>query len=153
MSCARTLNLLRPARTTNAAVYISSRGLRTRAKTGVPAPKAEDGDGTATGTDVARMRTLERMPFQTFQLALDVIKKDRDEKLVQIKKVREKLENARKAEKENPDTPKDRKIRSMEQYLEYLKVQADINNPRVKYNFDRGISSFCPAPTREELGS
>ena len=33
----------------------------------------------------------------------------------------------------------------MVEHLEWLKVQADINNPRVKYNFDRGISGFPPA--------
>lgn len=79
------------------------------------------------------------MPFQTYQLALDVIRKDREEKLVKIKEERDRIAKVILYKKLSPQS---REVISMTRYLEGLKIKADINNPRVKYNFDTGVSKF-----------
>lgn len=84
------------------------------------------------------MRTIESMPFQTYQFALDYIKKDREFKESLIKESQKKIENIQK--KAATGVNQSRRLSSLRRYLEYLKIQADINNPRVKYNFDQGIS-------------
>lgn len=86
------------------------------------------------------MRTIESMPFQTFQLALDVIRKDRAEKLSMIAAEREKVARAMQFK---GLTPQSTEVISMMSYIDRLKIMADINSPRVKYNFDTGISQ-CP---------
>ncbi|PWW79486.1 PEBP-like protein [Tuber magnatum] len=86
-----------------------------------------------------RMRTIESMPFQTYQLALDIIHKDRQENLKRIAKERETLE---KLIKYKGLTHNDRRIVSMKQQIERWKIYADANNPRIKYNFDCGIISM-----------
>lgn len=91
------------------------------------------------------MRTIETMPFQTYQLALDVIRKDRQEKLEMIKAEHERMGKMIKYKGLKPES---RAVKSMVRYLEDLKIKADINNPRVKYNFDSGISGFAPSPLR-----
>ncbi|KAL7271262.1 mitochondrial 54S ribosomal protein YmL35 [Rhizina undulata] len=108
---------------------ITTRGLRIRSR-------AVSVTGPEGAIVQQRLRTIESMPFQTFQLALDVIRKDREEKLEQIKVQRERLQNVLKY---TGAKPTDKRVVSMVKYLEDLKVKADINNPRVKYNFDNGI--------------
>lgn len=76
------------------------------------------------------------MPFQTYQLALELIRKDRVQKTKEINAKLKKLEGTQRIPGIKPD---DRRIQSLKRYLEYLKIQLDMNNPRVKYNFDRGI--------------
>lgn len=88
------------------------------------------------------------MPFQTYQLALEVIRKDRAEKLRLIKAEHEKMAKLVKYKGLNPQS---REGRSIVQYLDDLKIKADINNPRVKYNFDTGISEFASSPA-DQLG-
>lgn len=83
-----------------------------------------------------KRRTLEDMPFQTYQLALDVIRDDRKEKIQSIAEMRTRIENVKKYAADGPE--KEESLKSMIAHLEYLKIQADINNPRVKYNFDNG---------------
>ncbi|KAI5790136.1 phosphatidylethanolamine-binding protein [Geopyxis carbonaria] len=137
MSCTKsfTITFIRPPvlSSTKPARNLISRGLRTRATTGIPAP-----DNAATPNEMhsLKLRTLEGMPFQTYQLALNLIKKDRDEKIVEINEQRQKIANALKKPQAAAN---DRSIKAMQKHLEYLRIQADINNPRVKYNFDRGI--------------
>jgi large subunit ribosomal protein L35 len=80
------------------------------------------------------------MPFQTFQFAREIIAKDSLEKAKAIEAQKERIMKARNEEK-----PNQHKIKEMEDHLEYLEVQAEINNPRVKYSFDRGISAGLPA--------
>lgn len=87
------------------------------------------------------MRTIESMPFQTFQLALDVIRKDRVEKLSMIAAERAKIAHVMQ---HKGLTPQSTEIRSMLAYIENLKIMADINSPRVKYNFDTGLSQCFP---------
>ncbi|KAI5836868.1 phosphatidylethanolamine-binding protein [Morchella snyderi] len=108
------------------------RGLRTKARA-VPAavPATPEVEAHA-----RKMRTIESMPFQTYQHALAVIRKDHDEKLVQIKEEHEKIAKMIKYKNLSPTS---RVVKSMTRYLEGLKVKADINNPRVKYNFDTGV--------------
>lgn len=89
------------------------------------------------------MRTIESMPFQTFQLALDVIRKDRVEKLSMIAAEREKIVRVMQYK---GLTRESTEVRSMLAYIEKLKIKADINSPRVKYNFDTGLSQCFPAP-------
>ncbi|KAF8477133.1 phosphatidylethanolamine-binding protein [Kalaharituber pfeilii] len=81
-------------------------------------------------------KTIESMPFQAYQLALQVIREDRQEKLKQIELTRQRLATARKAP---GATEKSRTVLSLKRHLEKLRILADINNPRVKYNFDNGI--------------
>ncbi|KAF8246361.1 PEBP-like protein, partial [Wilcoxina mikolae CBS 423.85] len=83
-----------------------------------------------------KMRTIEGMPFQTYQLALDIIKKDRIEKVAAVNAQRERIANVLKKPGMTPDS---HRVKEMRAHLEYLRVQSDMNNPRVKYNFDRGI--------------
>lgn len=85
-------------------------------------------------------RTIESMPFQAYQLALEIIHEDRAEKLQQIKQTRERLSKALAVPGVDP---KARHILSLRRHLDRLKILADANNPRVKYNFDNGISMGC----------
>ncbi|KAF8451872.1 phosphatidylethanolamine-binding protein [Terfezia claveryi] len=81
-------------------------------------------------------RTIESMPFQAYQLALEIIRGDRIEKLQQIKQTQERLSRALAVPGVDP---KARHILSLRKHLDRLRVLADANNPRVKYNFDNGI--------------
>ncbi|KAA8901688.1 phosphatidylethanolamine-binding protein [Sphaerosporella brunnea] len=112
-------------------IIAAVRGLRTQ---DVP-PAQTDSDPTPSE---AKFRTIERMPFQTYQYALEIIRKDRLKKFKEIELERQRIAG-HLASGFKPD---DREIKSMKKHLEYLRVQADINNPRVKYNFDRGLVSL-----------
>jgi hypothetical protein len=140
MNCARSLAVqaLRPTISTPGAVArsITSRGLRTRDVK----PVQTDTEGSP--NEQRAFRTIETMPFQTYQLALDVIRKDRLERLEEIKKEQQRIAG-HLASGFKPDS---REIKSMNKHLEWLRVQADINNPRVKYNFDRGHCMMPPPP-------
>lgn len=83
-----------------------------------------------------RVRTLEDMPFQTYQLALEVIRQDREEKLEAIALQRRRIESVTKCDPDGPE--KEKRLKTLRDHLEYLKIQADINSPRVKYNFENG---------------
>ncbi|KAH8148367.1 uncharacterized protein LAJ45_07468 [Morchella importuna] len=108
------------------------RGLRTKARA-APAAAAATPEVEA---HARKMRTIESMPFQTYQHALAVIHQDREEKLAQIKTEHERIA---KMIKYKNLAPSSRVVKSMTRYLEDLKIKADINNPRVKYNFDTGV--------------
>jgi len=83
------------------------------------------------------------MPFQAYQLALEIIREDRAEKMQQIKQTQERLSRALAAPGVNP---KARHILSLKRHLDRLRILADANNPRVKYNFDNGISTYRLPP-------
>ena len=123
----------------NAIRPIALQGLRTRAIPNKSSAEGVEGAGSAEGTKKNRlkMRTIETMPFQTYQLALDIINKDRQEKFDRIAQERETM---KKLIKHKGLTHKDRRIISMKQQIEKWQLYADANNPRVKYNFDCGIS-------------
>ena len=82
------------------------------------------------------------MPFQTYQLALDVIRRDRQEKLTDIQLQQDRLNKIVKFGKTGKG---DRRLLSMARRLEYLHIQSEINLPRTKYNFDRG-KCMLPSP-------
>lgn len=123
---------------------IALQGLRTRAIPNDSSAEGVEGAGSAEGTKKNRlnMRTIETMPFQTYQFALDIINKDRQEKLERIAQERETM---KKLIKYKGLTHKTRRIISMKQQIEKWQLLVDANNPRVKYNFDCGISMprFC----------
>lgn len=84
-------------------------------------------------------RTIESMPFQAYQLALEVIREDRAEIQQQIRRTSDRLTKALAV----PDVdPKARHILSLKRHLHKLRIEIDMNNPRVKYNFDNGISEL-----------
>lgn len=122
------LSLISPAST-----LVSVRTIRTRA-----GAVADDGDGSNVSTvDRIRLRRIESMPFQTYQMALSYIKADRAEKLAAVQEEKKRIAGVIKKGGKN-----DRRLHSMYQHLDYLTIQADINNPRVKYNFDCGRGMF-----------
>lgn len=90
---------------------------------------------------------FEQLPYQCFQEALKVLAEDRAEKVVQIEeyrgRVRRELERLRAAEAAEGHTNALHglrlKIRNMKQHLEWLKVQADVNDPQVKRRFEDGL--------------
>ena len=142
MICARSIaaSALRPAAVARPVAAVHARSLRTRGPA-TPAVASEAGH---------RMRTLETMPFQTYQFALDLIRRDHAEKLGLIAKQRARVAAAAAAPE--PDSPAARvRMRDLSAHLDHLRVQADINNPRVKYNFDRGISARPPPRARTQL--
>lgn len=88
-----------------------------------------------------------QLPYQCFQEALKVLGEDRAEKVVQIQDQRgriarltEKLDAAQQegANKTTLDQLK-RSLQASKKHLEYLKVQADINDPLVKRRFEDGL--------------
>lgn len=84
---------------------------------------------------------FEQLPYQCFQEALKVLKEDRAEKLEQIKTERLRISNllATDAEKiKGGEIHKQRRLDSMRRHLEYLKIQADINDPLIKKRFEDG---------------
>lgn len=91
---------------------------------------------------------FEQLPYQCFQEARKVLQKDREEKLELIAKERLRISNLVAM---NPDNikggavQKERKLDSMRRYLEYLKIQADMNDPMIKKRFEDGdgtLSTF-----------
>lgn len=83
------------------------------------------------------------MPFQTYQLALGVIRRDRQEKLAKIQLQQDRLDNIVKFGKTGKG---DRRLQSMTRWLEHLHILSEINHPRTKYDFDRG-KCVLPFPT------
>lgn len=88
------------------------------------------------------------MPFQAYQLALKVIHEAREENLALIKKELARIDGVKKRYKLGE---KDQRIIAMRDRVEYLKVQADINNPRVRYNFQNGDSMYYHEKTSVAL--
>ncbi|KAI9841839.1 MAG: hypothetical protein M1838_003398 [Thelocarpon superellum] len=83
---------------------------------------------------------FEQLPYQCFQEARQVLQADREEKLQQIA-----LERARIAKLQRKDAAtvggaaqKQRRLRSMQNYLEQLKIYADINDPVIKKRYEDG---------------
>ena len=83
---------------------------------------------------------FEQMPYQCFQEARKVLAIDREEKLAQIKKMRERIAKWQSipAEHQGGDFSKRTKLREMQKHLEHLKILADINDPVVKMRFEDG---------------
>ncbi len=84
---------------------------------------------------------FEQLPYQCFQEALKVLKADREEKLKLIQAERLRISNlAAKdpSEIKGGEQRKQTKLDSMRRHLEYLKIQADINDPLIKKRFEDG---------------
>lgn len=116
----------------------SQRTLRTQTIAPAAATPTPSSNASETVAANLRMRRIETMPFQTYQFALDYIKKDREVKESLIKESQKKIENIEKKQAQT-GANQSRRLSSLRRHLEYLKIQADINNPRVKYSFDQGI--------------
>ena len=89
----------------------------------------------ATGGDVP----FEQLPYQCFQEARKVLQADRGEKIKLIDTERQRIARL-EAQDPYPGTPAQKQLRlqSMRKHLEYLKIQADINDPMVKKRFEDG---------------
>jgi large subunit ribosomal protein L35 len=81
---------------------------------------------------------FEQMPYQCFQEALKVLRVDRAEKIRQIETERARIARLRASEPstDEGEAYKQRRLISMEQYLEKLKILADINDPTVRKRFE-----------------
>lgn len=80
------------------------------------------------------------LPYQCFQEARKFLQEDRNEKLEEIKKQRERIERLsdKVVVEESEKAKKDHRLRSMRRTLEELKILADINDPMVKKTFEDG---------------
>ena len=84
---------------------------------------------------------FELLPFQCFQEARKVLQEDREEKLDLIRKERLRISNLMDRDVSKVpggEAQKQVKLTSMRKHLEYLKIQADINDPLVKKRFEDG---------------
>jgi large subunit ribosomal protein L35 len=88
---------------------------------------------------------FEQLPYQAFQEARKILQADREEKLRQIEKERARIAKlgAQDASRfEGGEVQKQRKLLSMQNYLERLKILADINDPLIKKRFEDGEGMF-----------
>lgn len=84
---------------------------------------------------------FEQLPYQCFQEARKVLLADREEKLVQIAKERNRIENLRQRDVSSisgGERTRQTQLYSMQKHLEWLKIQADINDPLIKKRFEDG---------------
>lgn len=84
---------------------------------------------------------FEQLPYQCFQEARKVLQADREEKLKLIAKERLRISNLVGTDvSQIPGGERQRETRldSMRRHLEYLKIQADINDPLIKKRFEDG---------------
>lgn len=88
---------------------------------------------------------FEQLPYHCFQEARKLLAEDRAQKLENIRKAYQKLKTleAQPAETyRGGEEYKFKKMRSLRKHLEYLKVQADMNDPAVKRKFEDGFGMF-----------
>ena len=84
------------------------------------------------------------MPYQCFQEALQVIAQDREAKVAKIKATStkiQKLEASDGSQFKNGVAMKELKLKDLRNYLEELKILADINSPVVKKKFEDGLGT------------
>lgn len=84
---------------------------------------------------------FEQLPYQCFQEARKVLLADREEKLQLIQRERLRISNLMAQDPSNlsgGETSKKTRLESMRKHLEYLKIQADINDPLIKKRFEDG---------------
>ncbi|KAM3087266.1 mitochondrial 54S ribosomal protein YmL35 [Clarireedia jacksonii] len=83
---------------------------------------------------------FEQLPYQTFQEARKILQADRAEKLELIAKERVRIANlmAQDPAISGGELNKQNRLDSMRRHLEWLKIQADINDPLVKKRFEDG---------------
>jgi large subunit ribosomal protein L35 len=84
---------------------------------------------------------FEQLPYQCFQEALEVLKEDREEKMKEIQTERLRISNLQARDPmsfKEGHNEKQRKLTDMRKHLEWLKIQADINDPLIKKRFEDG---------------
>lgn len=84
---------------------------------------------------------FEQLPYQCFQEARKVLQADREEKLQLIAKERLRISNLIATDPKSingGEKFKQVRLDSMRRHLEYLKIQADINDPLIKKRFEDG---------------
>jgi large subunit ribosomal protein L35 len=84
---------------------------------------------------------FEQLPYLCFQEALKVLREDREEKLKLIATERLRISNVQSRDVSTfrgGQLEKETKLASMRRYLEWLKIQADINDPLIKKRFEDG---------------
>ena len=84
---------------------------------------------------------FEQLPYQCFQEALKVLKADREEKIKAIQTERLRISNLMALDSsmlKGGERQKQTRLDSMRKHLEYLKIQADINDPLIKKRFEDG---------------
>jgi large subunit ribosomal protein L35 len=84
---------------------------------------------------------FEQLPYQCFQEARKILQADREEKLELIAKERLRISNLMATDPANingGEKFKQVRLDSMRRHLEYLKIQADINDPLIKKRFEDG---------------
>ncbi|KAH8599813.1 hypothetical protein B0O99DRAFT_649756 [Bisporella sp. PMI_857] len=92
---------------------------------------------------------FELLPYQCFQEARKVLSEDREEKLKAIKKEKLRISNLLAQDSssfKNGEQTKETRLASMRKYLEYLKIQADINDPLIKKRFEDGEGLYHHKP-------
>jgi large subunit ribosomal protein L35 len=99
---------------------------------------------------------FEQLPYHCFQEARKFLAEDRAEKLEELKETSNeiaKLEQRPAHVYRAGEQFKQRRLDSLRQHLEYLKIQADINDPAVKRKFEDGLgkaqSEGATAPSHE----
>ncbi|KAH7342655.1 phosphatidylethanolamine-binding protein [Rhexocercosporidium sp. MPI-PUGE-AT-0058] len=84
---------------------------------------------------------FEQLPYQCFQEARKVLAADREQKLKLIATERLRISNLVATDAANVrggEATKQKRLESMRRHLEYLKIQADINDPMIKKRFEDG---------------
>jgi large subunit ribosomal protein L35 len=84
---------------------------------------------------------FEQLPYQCFQEARKILQADREEKLALIAKERLRISNLMATDPatiNGGEKFKQVRLDSMRRHLEYLKIQADINDPLIKKKFEDG---------------
>jgi large subunit ribosomal protein L35 len=84
---------------------------------------------------------FERLPYQCFQEALKVLKADREEKMEQIRTERLRISNLEAqdvADIKGGEKERQNRLFHMRKHLEWLKIQADVNDPLIKKRFEDG---------------
>lgn len=88
----------------------------------------------------SRNIAFEDLPYQCFQEARKLLQEDRGEKIAQIETQRARIERLKEQKVDGPagEAMRQQRLLSMQKHLEYLKIQADINDPLVKKRFEDG---------------
>lgn len=88
---------------------------------------------------------FEQLPYHAFQEARKILAADRREKIEEIKKAHQRVKNVEAM----PDATyrggrrfKQKKLQSLREHLEYLIIQADINDPAVRRKWEDGLGMF-----------
>ncbi|KAG9235228.1 putative 54S ribosomal protein L35, mitochondrial [Amylocarpus encephaloides] len=84
---------------------------------------------------------FEQLPYQCFQEGLTVLKEDRAEKIKLIQTERLRISNLQALDPsklKGGEQVKHTRLESMRRHLEYLKIQADRNDPNIKKRFEDG---------------